>query len=158
MMADVPTYEPIVPTVEADSICSHIFTRAYAEPFGWKRQPHKREDAPLPSLDRAVLVFDTETVKHQLTFGVALFFENRRCKERAVFYRDDLAVTDTDGYADLGEICEQIRSRVRASNSSNSNGSSKMVYGRRASMGGSSRATTSSTTSAGSPTRGRRRR
>ncbi len=35
-MADVPIYDPIVPTIDPGSVCSHIFTRTYAEPVGWK--------------------------------------------------------------------------------------------------------------------------
>jgi hypothetical protein len=107
-MADVPVCYPITLVIEPDSVCSHIFTRAYAEPVGWKRQRHKRDGSEPPSLHGAVIVFDTETVKHQLTFGVALFFENRRCKERVVFHRDDLSVTDPDGYARLCDICDAL--------------------------------------------------
>ena len=110
-MEEVPIYDPIVPTIEPDSVCSHIFTRAYAEPVGWKRQPHKRGGDLPPSLDGTVLCFDVETVKHQLTFGVALFFENRRCKERVVFHRDNLLITDPDGYERLGKICDMLDSK-----------------------------------------------
>jgi hypothetical protein len=107
-MADVPIYDPIAPVIEPDSICSHIFTRAYAEPVGWKRQPRKRKGASPPSLDGTVLVFDVESVNHELTFGVAQFYENRRCKERVVFYRDSLPATDPEGYDRLGDICDQL--------------------------------------------------
>ena len=107
-MGGVPIHDPIAPTIEPDSVCSHIFTRAYAEPVAWKRQRRKRNSNLPPSLDGTVLVFDTETVKHQLTFGVALFFEKRRCKERVVFHRDDLSVSDPEGYARLGNICDQL--------------------------------------------------
>jgi hypothetical protein len=107
-MADFPIYQPIVPTKEPESICSHIFTRAYAEPVGWKRQPHTRDGGSPPSLDGTVLVFDTETVKHELTFGVALFYEKRRCKERVIFHRDNLSLSDPDAYDRLKVICDQL--------------------------------------------------
>ena len=107
-MADVPIYDPIAPVIEPDSICSHIFTRAYAEPVEWKRQRQKRNGGSPPSLDGTVLVFDVESVNHELTFGVSQFYENRRCKERVVFYRDNLSVTDPEGYERLGDICDQL--------------------------------------------------
>jgi hypothetical protein len=107
-MADAPIYDPITPTIKPESVCSHIFTRAYAEPVGWKRQRHKRDGSEPPSLAGTVLVFDVESVKHQLTFGVALFYESRRCKERVVFHRDDLSVTDPDGYDRLVDICDAL--------------------------------------------------
>jgi hypothetical protein len=111
MMADTRIYDPVTPAIEPDSVCSHIFTRAYAEPVGWKRQPREPHARDLPPLDGTVLVFDTETVEHQLTFGVALFYEKRRCTERVVFHRDDLAVRDPDGYDRLRDICDELDTR-----------------------------------------------
>ncbi len=101
-------FQPIEPEIDSASTCTHIFTRAYTEPVGWKRQQHSPQKAELPSLDGTVLVLDTETVKHQLTFGVAEIYQEQRCKERVVFCRDDLQTTDPVAYERLKEICNAL--------------------------------------------------
>jgi hypothetical protein len=100
--------QPIEPEIDGASVCTDIFARAYTEPVGWKRRRRAAQPRPLLSLDGTVLVLDTETVKHQVTFGVAEIYKGQRCKERVVFHRDDLQRTDSAGYERLKEICDVL--------------------------------------------------
>jgi hypothetical protein len=106
--APLAVYQPIEPEIDDASVCTDIFTRAYSEPVGWKRRSHAAQMRPLPSLDGTVLVLDTETVRHQLTFGVAETYEKQRCKERVVFHRTDLQTTNPADYERLKEICDEL--------------------------------------------------
>jgi hypothetical protein len=102
-------YDPIEPTVDDRLVLRHAFARAYAEPQ--TRKVRARGHAPggeFPSLDGTVLVFDCETVEHSLTFGAFEIFEGRRLKTRAVFYQDDLPLTNAEGFDRLKQICRAL--------------------------------------------------
>jgi hypothetical protein len=104
-------YDPIEPDIAPSSICSEIFVRAYAEPQlargqnapeSWK--PRTRPDS---WFEGEFIVIDTETVNHALTFGAYERYHNRKLIESAVFCRDDLPTTDSEGFARLRAFCRQ---------------------------------------------------
>lgn len=101
-------YDPIEPAIEPSSVFRHVFARAYADPEGQRHRRPREAVQPLPSLDGTVLVFDTETVEHALTFGVLEIYERRQLKTRAVFYRDDLPVADPASFERLKTICVEL--------------------------------------------------
>ncbi len=101
-------FDPVIPEISRHSVCRNVFARAYAEPVGRTRHGGREEPRALPSLDSFVLVFDTETVEHRLTFGAVELYEKRRLKTRAVFYRDDLRSADPAEYERLKEICRTL--------------------------------------------------
>jgi hypothetical protein len=109
---DDARYDPIEPNIASSAICSEIFVRAYAEP----QLPNRRGVAPefSPRHPRAdswftgeFLVIDTETVRHQLTFGAYERYNHGKLIEPAIFCRDDLPTTDPDGFATLQAICRR---------------------------------------------------
>ena len=79
-MADVPIYDPII---AHHRVRFGLFAYLYS---GLRRAGRmeasiaKRNSGVPPSLDGTVIVFDTETVRHQLTFGVALFLKTGDAK------------------------------------------------------------------------------
>ena len=108
---------PIIPTIADASICRDIFIRAYAEPVGWNRRHRPRKRGEPPSLDGTVACIDTESVRHDLTFGVcdvyeefgrAASFEALRPRTHVFFFRDDLPRTDPAGYRRLIDICNRL--------------------------------------------------
>lgn len=102
-------YDPIEPQIESRSICREAFARAYAEPVGQRKGKASQTDCKeLPSLDGTVLVFDTETVEHKLTFGALEIYKRRKLKTRAVFYRDDLPTTDPPAFERLKAVCIEL--------------------------------------------------
>lgn len=101
------TYDPIDPTVDPGSVCHTIFTRAHAEPI--TRRRHRRSpQGKLPSLDGTVVVFDTETVDHRLTFGVVELYEHHKLDKRAVFYADDMPTRNPQAFERLKRICRTL--------------------------------------------------
>ena len=115
-MSDPPRYDPIEPDIAPSSICSEIFVRAYAEPQlnRGRNAPEswQRRTRPESWFEGEFIVIDTETVNHALTFGAYERYHKRKLIESAVFCRDDLPMTDPDGFAMLRAFCRQRSLRL----------------------------------------------
>ncbi len=100
-------YGAVEPEIASRSICTKVFVRGYAEPEkqrSRKWQP-KKSARPASQFDGRFCVIDTETVDHELTFGVFAFYDRKQLVTRAVFYRDDLPTRDPAAFTELQRIC-----------------------------------------------------
>jgi hypothetical protein len=105
-------FDPIVPIIGDRTLFRELFARAYAEPLGRGNTSARTVPTPAveepPSLDGTVLLFDTETVDHRLTFGALEIYKHRTLKTRAVFYRDDLPTSAQKDFERLKIICTNL--------------------------------------------------
>jgi hypothetical protein len=113
---EAPQYDPIEPDFAPSSICSEIFVRAYAEPqlARGRNAPEswQRRTRPESWFEGEFIVIDTETVNHNLIFGAYERYHKRKLIESAVFCRDDLPMTDPDGFARLRAFCRRRSLRL----------------------------------------------
>jgi hypothetical protein len=117
-----PRQQSLTPTIAPTSIATKLFVRAYAEPrqqWRYRQRQAIKEEGRIASarttrnpFDGTLFVFDTETVKHRLTFGAFEEWRRRKLVARAVFYADGLPEDDPEKFALLRGACEVLNVRL----------------------------------------------
>jgi hypothetical protein len=117
-----PTQRPLMPTIAPSSVATKAFVRAYAEPRQQRRYHERmlakesknvrRALSARAVFDGTLFIFDTETIRHGLSFGAFEEWRRRKLVSRAVFYADSLPVEQPQKFKQLRRICEKLGVRL----------------------------------------------
>jgi hypothetical protein len=115
-------FDPIRPIIAPASAAKKLFVRAYAEPRQqWRHRQRtaiKEAKRTRPALSASavfngtIFVFDTETIRHELSFGAFEEWRRRKLVSRAVFYADALPVEQPRAFERLRRICQNLDVRL----------------------------------------------